>query len=207
MKEIKPVPDGPEVREGGQMNPRSETKGEGARVACWLAGLRGVQVADAMWGAGRRRCSPLSPAWASGRTAPLTELENWGNWASSQGPEVSFDVLNWSPEVGNTQLIHPAEVRAETWAASASKPPLTPGRDKDCLTRGNGVVGRIRQKPGNPSVSGPGRRQSKPGRQGGRRGPGGGDREEGWACREFREGVAGHPRRSDKPPWGWCLGT
>lgn len=112
IKEIKPVPDGPEVREGGQMNPRSETKGEGARVACWLAGLRGVQVADAMWGAGRRRCSPLSPAWASGRTAPLTELENWGSWASSQGPEVSFDVLNWSPEVGNTQLIHPAEVRA-----------------------------------------------------------------------------------------------
>lgn len=40
---------------GLEMKPRSEMKGDGAGVACWLAGLRDVQVADGMWGAGRRR--------------------------------------------------------------------------------------------------------------------------------------------------------
>lgn len=54
----------------------------------------------------------LFPAWAPGRTALLTELENWGSSTSSQGPEVSFDVLNWSPGPATRSGFIQAQVRA-----------------------------------------------------------------------------------------------
>lgn len=50
------------------MKPRSEMQGEGAGVACWLTGLRVVQVADGMWGGREGEMPPIVSgvgAWAN----------------------------------------------------------------------------------------------------------------------------------------------